>query len=60
MLKNELPNGSSYRKYNHPIPVIVEGSLFFDIDHVAGVVGPQGMRPTTAWEIHPITKLVLQ
>jgi hypothetical protein len=24
-----------------------------------GVVGPPGMRPNTAWEVHPITKLEL-
>jgi len=27
------------------------------VDHAAGVVGPQGMRPSTAWEIHPVTKI---
>lgn len=41
------------------IHVIVEGSLFYDIDHPAGRVGPTGFRPTTAWEIHPVTKLTL-
>jgi len=56
LLNNKLPGpGGSYTKYSHPIPVIIEGSLFFDIDHAAGVVGPNGMRPKTAWEIHPIT-----
>lgn len=48
---------SSYRKFDPPIPVRVEGSLFFDVDHAAGVVGPQGMRPKTAWEIHPVTAI---
>jgi hypothetical protein len=57
LLDNELPGSGGYRKYNKPIPVTVEGSLFFDIDHEAGVVGPTGMRPKTAWEIHPVTKL---
>jgi hypothetical protein len=60
ILDGKLPGGGSYRKYTKPIPVIVEGSLFFDIDHVAGVVGPTGMRPQTAWEIHPITSLRVQ
>jgi hypothetical protein len=23
----------------------------------AGVVGPTGMRPKTAWEIHPVTRI---
>ncbi len=49
--------GSSYKKFNPPIPVRIEGSLFFDADHKAGVVGPAGMRPNTAWEIHPVTKI---
>jgi hypothetical protein len=49
--------GGSYKKFDPPIPVRMEGSLFFDVDHKAGVVGPQGMRPKTAWEIHPVTKI---
>jgi hypothetical protein len=60
ILSDELPSGSGYRKYDDPIAVVVEGSLFYDIDHAAGVVGPAGMRPKTAWEIHPVTKLVVQ
>lgn len=57
ILGNELPGGSKYRKYKRPIPVVIEGSLFFDIDHKAGVVGPEGMRAETALEIHPVTKI---
>jgi hypothetical protein len=41
----------------------VEGALFFDVDHAAGVVGPTQptpMRPKTAWEIHPVTNVKLQ
>ena len=49
--------GNNYQKFNPPIPVRIEGSLFFDADHPAGVVGPSGMRPKTAWEIHPVTKI---
>lgn len=49
------PSSSGYKKYNPPIPVIVTGSLFFDVSHAAGVVGPSGMKPASAWEIHPIT-----
>lgn len=49
---------SKYTKYDKPIAVQVEGSLFFDIDHRAGAVGPAGMRPKTAWEIHPVTKVL--
>jgi hypothetical protein len=49
------PLGSSYRVFVDPIPVRVTGSLFFDVDHLAGVVGPSPYRPQTAWEIHPVT-----
>jgi len=35
--------------------VKVSGSLFYDIDHPPGDVGPEGFQPETAWEIHPIT-----
>ena len=51
----DLP-ASGYWEYE-PVPVIVEGSLFYDIDHKPGSVGPKATRPATAWEIHPITKL---
>jgi hypothetical protein len=37
--------------------VEVKGSLFYDIDHKPGVVGPEGRRPKTAWEIHPISNI---
>lgn len=60
VLANDLPSADTYRLYDHPLPVTVEGSLFFDVDHAAGVVGPTGMRPKTAWEIHPVTKVQLQ
>lgn len=59
ILDNDLPQSGTYRKYSDPIPVIVEGSVFYDIDHAPGVVGPTETRPKTAWEIHPITKLEL-
>jgi hypothetical protein len=55
----DLP-GSSYDKYDPPIPVEVTGSLFFDVDHPAGAVGPQGLKPKTAWEVHPVTELVFE
>ena len=52
----DLP-GTQYDKYDPPVPVEVTGSLFFDVDHPAGAVGPQGLKPTTAWEVHPVTDL---
>ena len=40
-----------------PIPIKVSGSVFYDVDHPAGQVGPVGMRPKTSWEIHPIASI---
>lgn len=57
ILDNDLPGPGSYRKYDPPIAVTIEGALFYDVDHAPGVVGPDDMKPTTAWEIHPITSL---
>lgn len=58
ILDNELPGPGSYRRYDPPIAVVIEGPLFYDVDHQPGAVGPGDMKPTTAWEIHPITSLV--
>jgi hypothetical protein len=54
------PIGSNYRKFDPPIPVDITGSLFFDVDHLPGEVGPDGMKPRTSWEIHPITKIAFE
>jgi len=48
---------SGYEKYDPPIPIQVTGSLFFDVDHVPPAVGPTGMKPQTAWEIHPVSDI---
>lgn len=58
ILENDLPGPGSYRKYDPPIAVTIEGAMFYDVDHKPGAVGPGDMKPTTAWEIHPITSLV--
>ena len=43
----------------NPVPVEVTGSLLWDGEHRAPhTVGPEGLRPGKAWEIHPIKKLV--
>jgi hypothetical protein len=52
--------GRTYDIFDPPIPVEVTGSLFFDLDHPAGAVGPGRLKPSTAWEIHPITKIVFE
>lgn len=57
--KDQLP-GNSYSFYSPPIPVLVEGSLFFDVTHATGSQpGPKDLRPfiPTIWEIHPITSI---
>ena len=58
----DLP-GASYDFYDPPIPVEVEGSLFFDMSHAFGSrPGPASLRPhmPTIWEIHPITNIVFE
>jgi hypothetical protein len=49
-----------YKKFDPPISVTVSGSVFFDVDHPAGAVGPAGLKPSSAWEIHPVTDIVFQ
>jgi hypothetical protein len=41
-----------------PVPVTVTGSLFWDGEHRSpNTVGPEGLQPSKAWEIHPIKQL---
>jgi hypothetical protein len=40
-----------------PIPVRITGSLFWDVDHPPGAVGPAEFKPKTAWEIHPVSEI---
>jgi hypothetical protein len=53
----QLPGTGQYERYDPPIPVRVSGTLFYDIDHAPGAVGPQYAKPDTAWEIHPIASI---
>lgn len=56
---NQMP-GTSYQHYVPPIPVELEGSLFFDMSHATGSKpGPQKLRDDmpTIWEIHPISRI---
>lgn len=55
--------GPTYDFYDPPIPVEVEGSLFFDMTHSTGPApGPQTLRPhmPTIWEVHPITHITFE
>ncbi|MFL6414788.1 MAG: hypothetical protein ACJ74Y_03860, partial [Bryobacteraceae bacterium] len=54
--RNALP-ADGYDKYTPAIPVQVVGSLFFDVDHPTGEVGPLGLKPQTSWEIHPVSDI---
>jgi hypothetical protein len=56
---SDLP-GTSYDFYDPPIPVEIEGSLFFDMSHAKGSrPGPQSLRPDmpVVWEIHPVSRI---
>ena len=53
----------TYDFYDPPIPVQIEGSLFFDINHAVGQrPGPQSLksRIPTIWEVHPITGIAFE
>lgn len=46
-----------YKRPHEPIPVRITGSLFWDVDHPPGAVGPDDMKPKTSWEIHPVSTI---
>ncbi len=51
-------NQSGYTKFSTPIHItVLKGSLFYDIDHSPGSIGPTGLRANTSWEMHPIHDL---
>ncbi|MEN3333878.1 MAG: hypothetical protein V7641_3243 [Blastocatellia bacterium] len=55
--------GQKYGFPRPPVPVVVEGSLFFDANHSHGDrPGPQSLksRMPTIWEVHPITKITFK
>jgi hypothetical protein len=54
--------GAGYHYYQPPIPVQIDGSLFFDATHSTGQApGPPSLksRMPTIWEVHPITNIKL-
>jgi hypothetical protein len=57
---NSEPGTSKVKTFSEPLPVTVTGSLFFDVHHSAGEVGPACCRPDTVWEIHPLTDVTFQ
>ena len=53
----------TYDFYDPPIPIQVEGSLFFDMSHATGQrPGPQSLksRMPTIWEVHPISSITFE
>jgi hypothetical protein len=53
----------TYDFYHPPVPVQIDGSLFFDMTHAQGPhPGPPSLksRMPVIWEVHPITKIVLK
>jgi hypothetical protein len=55
--------GLTYDFYDPPIPVEIQGSLFFDMSHVTGGrPGPPDLRGDmpTIWEVHPVTRIVFE
>ena len=56
LLAQHHPNHGLFQQ---PVHVRITGSLFWDGEHSTQHVGPQGLQPDTAWEIHPIKKLTV-
>jgi len=57
-----LPH-TSYDFYQPPVPVEIEGSLFFDMSHASGGrPGPQDLRPDmpVVWEVHPVSAILFE
>ncbi|MDB5307555.1 MAG: hypothetical protein JWO38_1757 [Gemmataceae bacterium] len=48
---------AGYKRPDEPVPVRITGSLFWDVDHKPGAVGPSDLKPKTAWEIHPVSEI---
>ena len=45
--------------FDPPVHVRITGSLFWDGEHAKQHVGPEGLQPDTAWELHPIKDLTV-
>lgn len=54
------PGSSGYDIPDEPIPVSLTGSLFFDVDHGKGTIGPGRLKPSSVWEIHPVTDITFE
>jgi hypothetical protein len=58
-----LPGSGDFLFLPTPVLVRVIGSTFYDVDHQidaqtgTGAVGPEGYKPGSAWEVHPIKSI---
>lgn len=50
----------TYTVFSPPIQITVSGSLFFDIDHGAGIIGTGIYKPNSCWEIHPASAITFK
>jgi hypothetical protein len=57
MFGDVVPDSVGSYVATEPFHVRVRGSLFYDIDHPAGNVGPGPLKPNTSWEIHPVLSI---
>jgi hypothetical protein len=60
LVGSRLPGAEKYERLSPPIAVVVTGSIFYDIDHAPGAVGPKWAKPASAWEIHPVTEISVE
>lgn len=59
----QLPGKGGYDFPRPPVPVEIEGSLFFDVTHSSGPrPGPKSLksRMPVIWEVHPISKIIFK
>jgi len=55
-----LDEQSIYSRIEPPPAVIVEGSLYFNLESRLEDIGPPWAKPTTAWEIHPVMRIQIE
>lgn len=52
----KVPPADRFVRFNPPLHVSIEGSLFFDGEHTADQIAP-AYKLRTTWEVHPISKI---
>jgi hypothetical protein len=55
-LGHRMP-GRAYGLLKPPVRVEITGSLLFEVERSPGSTAPQRLKPTTGWEIHPVTSV---